>query len=124
MDIRRWHRILRKWTPCKKDVRYKLYFTAEFKEAFWNGYQAGVTPRKLLSDPGYDLSMFGQKQIDSIVQRIRKQAEAGSFTEGENRSRRVKVPPETADASPESITRMWNELKYLRQEVEFQKNSQ
>ena len=53
-----------------KVSKCKLYFTTEFKEAFWLGYQAGQTPRKLISDLGYDLNMFGQKQIDSITQRI------------------------------------------------------
>lgn len=57
-----------------KITKNKLYFTTKFKENFWTGYQAGASPRKLLEAMGYDLSMFGQKQIDSIVQRIKKQA--------------------------------------------------
>lgn len=74
-----------------KVTKSKLYFTAEFKEAFWIDYQAGITPRKLLLDMGYDTEMSGQKQIDSIVQRIKKQAQNGyGFTQGENRNRREK----------------------------------
>ena len=49
-----------------KVTKNKLYFTAEFKEAFWVGYQAGVAPREILKGLGYDLNLFGQKQIDSI----------------------------------------------------------
>ena len=67
---------------------------------------------------------MGQKQIDSLVQRIKKQALSGDgFTEGENRQRRVpmKATSEKELSSPQSIERMQNELLYLRQEVEFLK---
>ena len=108
-----------------KVTKNKLYFTAEFKEHFWAGYQAGHTPRKILSDFGYDLSVFGQKQIDSIVQRVKKEASSGKgFSEGEQRNRRPKMGMPGSGASPmggASQERMWNELKYLRQEVEFLK---
>ena len=60
-----------------KVTKNKLYFTIEFKEAFWTAYQAGMAPRKILEDFGYDFDMFGQKQIDSIVQRIKSQAQEG-----------------------------------------------
>lgn len=52
-----------------KVTKNKLYFTIKFKEDFWINYQAGNAPRKILSDLGYDLEYFGQKQIDSIVQK-------------------------------------------------------
>ena len=45
-----------------KVTQNKLYFTAEFKEAFWMAYQAGVAPRKIIEDLGYDLEMFGQNR--------------------------------------------------------------
>ena len=105
-------------------TKNKLYFTAKFKEDFWISYQAGNAPRKILSDFGYDLSIFGQKQIDDIVQRIKRQALSGNgFTEGENRTKRVamKATDEIELSSPQSIERMQNELLYLRQEVEFLK---
>ena len=105
-------------------TKNKLYFTAKFKEDFWVSYQAGNAPRKILSDFGYDLSVFGQKQIDSIVQAIKRQALSGNgFSEGENRQKRVaiKATNEMDLSSPQSIERMQNELLYLRQEVEFLK---
>lgn len=105
-------------------TKNKLYFTAKFKEDFWISYQAGNAPRKILADFGYDLSVFGQKQIDSIVQAIKRQALSGNgFREGENREKRVamKATDEIELSSPQSIERMQNELLYLRQEVEFLK---
>lgn len=107
-----------------KATKHKLYYTAKFKEDFWISYQAGNTPRKILSDFGFDLEIFGQKQIDSLVQHIKKQALAGNgFSEGENRTKRIpmKATSENDLSSPQSIERMQNELLYLRQEVEFLK---
>lgn len=107
-----------------KVTKNKLYFTIKFKEDFWINYQAGNAPRKILSDLGYDLEYFGQKQIDSIVQRIKKEALSGNgFREGENRERRIPVKATNREelSSPKSIERMQNELLYLRQEVEFLK---
>ena len=54
-----------------KVTKHKLYYTAKFKEDFWISYQAGNAPRKILSDFGFDIEMFGEKQIDSLVQRIK-----------------------------------------------------
>ena len=105
-------------------TKHKLYYTAKFKEDFWVSYQAGNAPRKILTDFGFDLNIFGQKQIDSLVQHIKKQALSGNgFTEGEKRTKRVpmKATEEIELSSPQSIERMQNELLYLRQEVEFLK---
>lgn len=109
-----------------KVTKYKLYFTIEFKEAFWTAYQAGMAPRKIFEDLGYDLDMFGQKQIDSIVQSIKRQAQSGcGFRQGENRTRRKKdelsIPKDTSVESQEALTNILNEVKYLRQEVDFLK---
>lgn len=107
-----------------KVTKHRLYYTAKFKEDFWVSYQAGNTPRKILADFGFDLEIFEQKQIDSIVQHIKKQALAGNgFSEGVNRQRRTpkKAASEEELSSPQSIERMQNELLYLRQEVEFLK---
>ncbi len=107
-----------------KVTKHRIYYTAKFKEEFWISYQAGNTPRKILTDFGFDLSEFGQKQIDSLVQRIKKQALSGNgFSEGGNRQRRLpmKATAESELSSPQSIERMQNELLYLRQEVEFLK---
>ena len=109
-----------------KVTKNKLYFTIEFKEDFWNAYQAGNTPRKIFEDLGYNLEMFGQKQIDSIVQRIKRQAQSNyGFKQGENRTRRkseqIEKLDNVSDKVQETLERIWNEVKYLRQEVEFLK---
>lgn len=104
-------------------TKNKMYFTAEFKKDFWTRYQAGDAPRKIIIDLGYDISLFQQKQIDSLVQRIKKQALSGAgFSEGENRTKRVAIKKIEQDvASNQSVEQMQHELLYLRQEVEFLK---
>ena len=62
-----------------KVTKHMIYYTAKFKEDFWVSYQAGNTPRKILEDFGFDLSIFRQKQIDSLVQHIKKQALGRDF---------------------------------------------
>ena len=105
-----------------KVTEHKLYFTAKFKEDFWTRYQAGFAPRKIMSDLGYDLGMFTQKQIDNYVQRIKREAlSENGFSEGENRTRRMPMMDIQAKAEYPSLERMQNELLYLRQEVDFLK---
>lgn len=104
-----------------KASKNKLVHTAEFKRIFWTKYQAGETPRKILTDLGYNTNMFGQKRIDSLVQRIKKQALSGNgFTEGSNRTKRVKIVS-NEEFTPESFVQMQHEVLYLKQEVEFLK---
>lgn len=104
-------------------TKYQLSHTIKFKEAFWIKYQAGIAPRKILEELGYNSEMFGQKRIDSLVQRIKGQALSGNgFTEGFNRTKRMKIEsPDTTNISAQSIDYMQHELEYLRQEVEFLK---
>ena len=113
--------ILKKNPYTFKVTENKLYFTADFKKVFWTKYQSGMAPRKVLEELGYDLKMFKQKQIDSIVQSIKKQALSGKgFTEGERQERR-KAIVSTEEFTPESFAQMQHEVLYLKQEVEFLK---
>ena len=99
----------------------RIFFTIEFKKAFWTKYQAGMSPRAIFKELNYSLDNFGQKQIDSIVQRIKKEALAGEFTEGYSRCNRMKIKEPSSDITPQNIKQMQNELLYLRQEVDFLK---
>lgn len=105
-------------------TKFQLSHTAKFKEDFWISYQAGNAPKKIIADMGYNPEMFGQKRIDSLVQRIKKEALSGhGFCEGPNRTKRVPRKEVKTDhtESPLNIRQMQHELLYLRQEVEFLK---
>ena len=99
----------------------RIFFTIEFKKVFWTIYQAGMSPRAILKELNYNLDYFGQKQIDSIVQRVKKEALVGEFTEGYSRNNRMKIKEPPDDITPQNIKQMQNELLYLRQEVDFLK---
>ncbi len=99
----------------------RIFFTIEFKKIFWKKYQAGMSPRSIFKEMDYNLDYFGQKQIDSIVQRVKKEALAGEFTEGYSRINRIKINEPSSDITSQNIKQMQNELLYLRQEVDFLK---
>ena len=104
-----------------KATKNKISHTAEFKRVFWIKYQAGMSPRKILEELGYNPNMFEQKRIDSLVQHIKKQALSGNgFTEGNNRTKRMRIIS-NEEFTPESFTQMQHEVLYLKQEVEFLK---
>jgi hypothetical protein len=115
-------KLLKENSYTLKVTRNKIYLTAAFKEAFWIQYQAGGAPKKIIKDLGYDVNLFRQKQIDSLTQRIKKQALSGDgFTEGQTRDKRIPIKEPDGRDCPQSLERMQNELQYLRQEVEYLK---
>ena len=99
----------------------RIFFTIEFKKVFWTKYQAGMSPRAIFKELNYNLDYFGQKQIDSIVQRVKKEAMSGEFTEGYQRFKRMKIKEPELLNSEQTLQQMQHEMLYLRQEVEFLK---
>ena len=99
----------------------RIFFTIEFKKVFWTKYQSGMSPRAIFKELNYNLDYFGQKQIDSIVQRVKKEALAGEFTEGYQRYKRMKIKEPELLNSEQVLQQMQHEMLYLRQEVEFLK---
>ena len=99
----------------------RIFFTIEFKKVFWTKYQAGMSPRAIFKELNYNLDYFGQKQIDSIVQRVKKEALAGEFTEGYQRYKRMKIKEPELLNSEQVLQQIQHEMLYLRQEVEFLK---
>ena len=80
-----------------------------------------MSPRTIFKELNYNLDYFGQKQIDSIVQRVKKEALKGEFTEGYTRSNRMKIKEPDSEITTQNLRQMQNELLYLRQEVDFLK---
>ena len=105
-----------------KSTENRIFFTKEFKKVFWIKYNAGMSPRAILKELGYDLSYFSQSQIDNIVQHLRKKSIAGEeFSEGYAKEKRPNIKLPKPDTSPETIQQMQNEITYLKQEIEFLK---
>ena len=59
------------------DTRINL--TKEFKEIFLAEYKSGTSPRKILEDHGFDISIIGERRIWSISNHIRIKSTA-NFT--------------------------------------------
>lgn len=101
----------------------QLRFTAAFKELFWNEYNNGILPRKIIENCGYDPDMLGVSRINGILFHIRETASKGDVFTSENKPRCKKQAmsdgiPLTPDGR---INRLEQEVTYLRKEVEFLK---
>lgn len=97
-----------------------INFTLEFKKRFWAMYQDGYTPRKILEELGYDLSLFSNSRLTSIHASIKRSAKAGfpEVKEGRQRLSHVNMQPDE-----ETLILMQKELLYQRQLLEFLKKT-
>lgn len=102
-----------------------LRFTKAFKEEFWERYQKGDKPKKILRDLGYDPDMLGQNRIVSLYIQVKTEAESPEgfrdfgckkptiLTAKDERNKGV--------SDNQAIRRLQHEVTYLRQEMEFLK---
>lgn len=101
-----------------KATNNTLSFTKEFKELFMEKYNAGILPRQILADHGYDPELLGDRRIWGISYHLRAQyAESGgSFTE----CRKSKTSDKPLSEKDE-LKQLRQEVDYLKQEIEFLK---
>lgn len=107
------------------DTRINL--TKEFKEIFLAEYKSGTSPRKILEDHGFDISIIGERRIWSISNHIRTEYKKyGEFHEG-YRPRSVPAADASDDtgsknnSDADKIKQLQQEVDYLKQEMEFLK---
>ena len=114
--------ILRQNPFTFKVTNSTLSFTKEFKELFITEYNAGVIPRQILANHGYDPEILGDRRIWGISQHLRAQYEeaGGSFSGCSTVSRRAKNPDKLLSEKDE-LKRLRQEVDYLKQEIEFLK---
>lgn len=103
----------------------QISFTKEFKEKFWQEYNAGKTPAEIVKEYGYEVDVLGMRRIEGIRGHIRKEylkaeklgfgtADAGVCVSNHEDVKDVR--PEEPD-----MKRMQRELQYMRKELEFLK---
>lgn len=98
-----------------------IFFTKEFKQAFCEKRQEGMTIRETLIALGYDPDVLGEKRIKGISHSINKTLrEDGCFREG-TRPRNSILDEECPEVTKENFLRMHHELQYMKQEIEFLK---
>ncbi len=99
----------------------QITFTNAFKEEFWQRYQEGDTPRRILYDLGYDPEVLGRNRLSGIQNAVCKQAvSAKGFQERTKRKHRGAFDEGDSTAQAQ-LRQMQHRLKYLEQEVEFLK---
>lgn len=105
----------------------RITLTKEFKEIFMTAYKAGESPRKILEDHGFDISIIGERRIWSISQHIRtKYQKYGEFHEGygprdTSATHPVLTDTDTPVSEADEIRQLRHEVDYLKQEMEFLK---
>ena len=104
----------------------RITLTKAFKELFMTAYDAGTSPRTILEDHGFDISLIGERRIWSISQRIRTEYQKyGEFHEGYSTRRALTNQSDTTASSVPSdadkLKQLQHEIDYLKQEMEFLK---
>ena len=95
-----------------------ISFTQKFKENFIEKYNAGMRPRQIFIEHGYDPKMLGRSRVDGISKNIRQQH--NSLLEGDAASN-GKKPPKKVLSEKEQLKKLQQEVEYLKQEIEFLK---
>ena len=108
-----------KKSPYVKSVSEKsVRFNVAFKEAFWERYQEGMTPRAILEELGISPEILGTPRVYGIVRRIKETVENGEAFRDVNRP--SVLTDETIEFKPShALERMMHEVAYLKQEIEF-----
>lgn len=116
---------LRENPYTQKVTDHKLMFTDEFKAEYYRQLMEGGMPRETLRELGYDTDLFTQKQIDSLTHKIREQGAAGRFDEGRvpDTQRTCTSTDGEIAVTSENMTKLYNRVKYLEQQVEFMKRT-
>lgn len=104
----------------------RITLTKAFKEIFMTAYNTNTSPRTILEDHGFDISIIDERRIWSISQRIRTEYQKyGEFHESYSTRRTLANQSDTTDKSVPSdsdkLRQLQHEIDYLKQEMEFLK---
>jgi len=95
-----------------------VYFSAEFKELFWNALQEGKRPRGIVTSLGVDPDILGKTRLDGLTGLVKRDGKAGKGFK-DLTTYRVDFKKYT---TPEmKIKYLEQQLAYKNQEIEFLK---
>ena len=96
-----------------------VYFSADFKQRFYEEYQSGKKLKQIMRDMRIDPEVLGMTRIYGLRKHILEEVKRGhGFSDLRNSPYKGKM----TDASPEEkIKRLEHELAYTRQELDFVK---
>jgi transposase-like protein len=96
-----------------------VYFTAEFKQLFYEGYRSGKKLKRIISELGIDPEILGMSRIYGLRGHILQEVKRGK---GFSDLRNSPFKDRASELSPEEkIARLEHELAYMRQELAFVK---
>lgn len=105
-------------------TEHKIVHTQEFKEMFWEMYNNGTPPRKIFKEYGYDSEILGKRRICMYPSRLKEELSKYGEFRADKPKNKLK-PPRNTDyermQERKSMREMQNEIKYLRQEIDFLK---
>lgn len=98
----------------RKSITYQDHFKAEFMRA----YEKGQLPKQIFYEAGFDISVLGDRRINSSTARWKKQAQR---IEGFKDTRKDESGrPRTRDLSKDEIIQKQKaQIEYLKQERDF-----
>lgn len=103
---------------------YQIRFTVEFKKFLLSERKKNGTPwKEIFRKAGYDPDMFSQTRFDSIVRRIRKEAESSKGLH-ETASSKTLLKKDERKQTQKAIKELQEEVLRLQQQVEFLKKIQ
>lgn len=118
-------RILRQNPYVYSITGNRMTLTREFKELFMKAYNAGESPRTILENHGFDISIIGDRRVWGISQHIREEYKKyGEFREGfgpRNQGNRSTASPDQPLSEKDELKQLRHEVDYLKQEVAFLK---
>ena len=92
----------------------RITLTKAFKEIFMTSYNTGTSPRTILEDHGFDISIIGERRIWSISQRIRTEYQKyGEFHEGYSTHKPLANQLDTTDKSVPSDSDKLKQLQHV-----------
>lgn len=99
----------------------QIFFTAEFKERFYQLRQEGLPLDEVITTLGYNPDILGETRIDGISHLINKAVREGKgFHEGVAPRTSI-LDEECPELTRENFLKMQHELLYLKQEMTFLK---
>lgn len=101
----------------------QIQFTAELKEYMWQEFGRERTAREILEECGYDPAELGEKRIEGLARRVRKE---GSLNKGFHSGPRPKgegLKQDEQTADHEEVMRLRSDVDYLQAQIEFLKKT-
>ena len=108
--------------PYVKSATQKMIrFTIAFKEEFWMRYhEKGESPRKIITEMGFDPDVIGDKRINGIILHLREAVALGEEFRDVRKTPENRVNENDSHLpTSKAILKMQHKIAYMEQELAF-----